>query len=360
MVINEKVSRVKREDYSLDNDISTCDACDSTDIKETREGYVCGNCGIVLSSLVLEYHHPYDQNKVQNAPRGRTQIGFYKERMNKTQSVQLHKFAQLDSERDREEDVKIKAKREIKRILSGLSLPLTESLPIFKQFSAIRKVLQHGTKFRCVEKLAPITIYLHFKLNCKGINEQELLDISSITKKEFNAFKLQVKNFIPYYHKRDRKNYILQKILQITEEFGMGMEFYDTAKRIMYKFWEIIKNTKDDVIAGVVCSIVALCDKQKRLKVNAICSHLGIQMSTIQRQVEQNVFNHLRVKGFKSLVKSSDLLRKIMIKLNLIEQDEEMPMFQSLTEVKLGSAQKIFNPHKTFEYFLHSVNTTSG
>jgi len=360
MATNEKISRVKREVYSLDNDISTCDACDSTDIKETREGYVCGNCGIVLSSLVLEYHHPYDQNKVQNAPRGKTQIGFYKERVNKAQSVQLHKFAQLDAERDREEDVKIKAQREIKRILSGLSLPLTESLPIFKQFSAIRKVLQHGTKFRSPEKLVPITIYLHFKLNCKGINEQELLEISQISKKEFNAFKLQVKNFIPYYHKRDRKNYILQKILQITEEFGMGMEFYDTAKRIMYKFWEIIKNTKDDVIAGVVCSIVALCDKQKRLKVNAICSHLGIQMSTIQRQVEQNVFNHLRVKGFKSLVKSSELLRKIMIRLDLIEQDEEMPLFQSLTEVKLGSAQKIFNPHETFEYYLHAVKTTSG
>ncbi|GAG27532.1 unnamed protein product, partial [marine sediment metagenome] len=159
---------------------------------------------------------------------------------------------------------------------------------------------------------------------------------------------------------RDRKNYILQKILQITEEFVMGMDFYNTAKKIMYTFWEIIKNTKDDVIAGVVCSIVALCDKQKRLKVNAICSHLGIQMSTIQRQVEQNVFNHLRVKGFQSLVKSSELLRKIMIRLGLIEQDEGMPVVQSLTEVKLGSVQKIFNPHDDFEYYMHAVNTDSG
>lgn len=348
------------KEYSLDNDISTCDACGSTDIKETREGYVCGECGIVLSSLVLEYHHPYDQNAVQTAPRGKTQIGFFKERMNKAQSVRLQKWQQLNSERGREEDVKVKAQREIRRILSGLNLPLSESQPIFKQFSAIRKVLQHGTKFRSVEKLVPITIYLHFKLNCKGINEEELLEISLISKKEFNAFKLQVKNFIPYYNKRDRKKYILQKIFQVTEEFGMNMEFYDAAKRIMYKFWEIIKNTKDDVIAGVVCSIVALCDKQKRLKVNAICSHLGIQMSTIQRQVEQNVFNRLRVKGFKSLVKSSDLLCKIMINLGLIERDNEMPMFQSLTEVKLGSAQNIFNPHKTFEYYMHAIKTNSG
>ena len=354
------IKKWQQEEYSLENDISSCDACDSTDIKQTREGYVCGNCGIVLSSLVLEYHHPYDQAVIQNAPRGRTQIGLYKERMTKPQSVQLQKWQRLDSERDREEDVKIKAQSEIRRLLSGLGLPLSETLPIFKQFCAIRKVLQSGTKFRSPEKLVPITIYLHFKLNCKGINEQELLEISLISKKEFNAFKLQVKNFIPYYNKRDRKNYILQKILQITEQFGMGMEFYDTSKKIMYTFWEIIKNTKDDVIAGVVCSIVALCDKQKKLKVNAICSHLGIQMSTIQRQVEENVFNHLRVKGFKSLVKSSALLRKVMIKLGLIEHDEVMPLVQSLMEVKLGSAQKIFNHHETFEYYMHAVKTTSG
>jgi len=354
------IKKWQQEEYSVDNDISACDACNSTDIKQTREGYVCANCGIILSSLVFEYHHPYDEAVIQNAPRGKTQIGFYKERVTKAQSVQLQKWQKLDSERDREEDVKIKAQKEIRRILSGLALPLSELQPIFKQFSAIRKVLQPGTKFRSPEKLVPITIYLHFKLNCKGINEQELLEISRITKKEFNAFKLQVKNFIPYYQKRDRKNYILQKILQITEQFGMNMEFYDTAKRIMYTFWETIKCTKDDVIAGVVCSIVALCDKQKRLKVNTICSHLGIQMSTIQHQVEQNVFNHLRVEGFKSLVKSSELLRKIMIKFGLIEQEEEMPLVQSLMEVKLGTAQKIFNPHESFEYYLHAVRTNLG
>jgi transcription initiation factor TFIIIB Brf1 subunit/transcription initiation factor TFIIB len=360
MATNERLSRIKREVYSLDKEISTCDACDSTDIKQTREGYVCANCGLVLSSLVLEYHHPYNETVIQHAPRGGTQIGLYKERVTTPQSAQLQKWQKLDSERDREEDVKIKARSEIKRLLSGLGLPLSESQHIFKQFCAIRKVLQSGTKFRSPEKLVPITVYLHFKLNCKGINEQELLEISNITKKEFNAFKLQVKNFIPYYCKRNRKDYILQKILQITEEFGMDMEFYNTAKKIMYSFWEVIKNTKDDVIAGVVCSIVALCDKQKRLKVNAICSHLGIQMSTIQRQVELNVFHYLRVKGFKSLVKSSELLRKVMIKLGLIEKDERMPVVESLTVVNLGSGKKVFNPLKTFEYYMHVIKTTLG
>ena len=107
-----------------------------------------------------------------------------------------------------------------------------------------------------------------FKLNCRGINEQELLEISDITKKEFNAFKLQLRTFLPEYQARNRKNYVLQKIFQVTEEFELGMEFYDTARGIMYRLWEIIKNTKDDVIAGVVCSIVALCEPNRELMVN--------------------------------------------------------------------------------------------
>ena len=122
----------------------------------------------------------------------------------------------------------------------------------------------------------------------------------------------------------------------------MDMEFYHSAKKMLYRLWEIIKNTKDDVIAGVVCSIVALCRTGCDLKMNSICSHLGIQMSTIQRQVEQNVFNHLRVKGFTSLVRSSSLLKNVMIKLGLVEPGEEV---LSVVQFTLGNATDIYNVH---------------
>ena len=93
-----KQIRIKEEDVSLhrDGDLSTCEACESTDIKKTREGYVCCNCGLVLSGLILEYHHPYQVSTIQHAPKGETQIGSYKERVANAQSVQLKKWQQLD------------------------------------------------------------------------------------------------------------------------------------------------------------------------------------------------------------------------------------------------------------------------
>jgi len=339
-----KLLRVKEGDLSLnsDNDSYSCDACGSTNITEARAGCVCRNCGLVLSSLVLEYHRPYEVSKLQHSPEGKTQIGSYRERVSKAQSVQLKKWQRLDSERTHEENMKKLARREIKRILSGLNISLMGADPVFKRFWGIRKRIRPGTKFRSVERLVPITIYLHYKLNCKGISEQELLEISQITKKEFNSFKLQLHAYFPSYQNRDRKDYVLKRIYQLTEEFKLGMEFYHSAKDIMYRFWEVIKNTKDDVIAGVVCSIVALCQADCDLRVNAICSHLGIQMSTIQRQVEHNVFNHLRVKGFISLVRSSDLLKKVMVKLGLIKQDERI---LSVISIKLGEGVGIYNAH---------------
>jgi hypothetical protein len=196
---------------------------------------------------------------------------------------------------------------------------------------------------------------LNFKVNCKPFNEHELLEIARINKKEFNSFKLQLSAFIPDYMSRNRKEFILRKVLQVSETFDMGFDFYRTAKKVLYKFWDIIKNTTDDVIAGVCTSIVALCENQERVKVNTICSHLGIQMSTIHRQVEKNIFKRLNVDGFESLVKSSNLLKKIMQKLNVIELDEP-----SILKIQLGLCKAVFNCHDTRNYYFYAIPLTSN
>ena len=344
-----------------DRSINSCDVCHSRNIQKTLEGYVCGDCGIVLSRLIMEYHRPYDEANLHHAPKGRTQIGTVKERFSNERSPHLNKLNKLDSERDNDERVSVSAHYEIRRILSTLGLSLVEVSPVYKLFIKLRKCLQKGTKYRSVRKLVPITIYLYFKLNCKGINEQELLEKSEITKKEFNNFKLQLRNYIPQYYSRDRKQFILQKIMNITVEFNQGMEFYHAAERVLERFWEIIKNTKDDVVAGICTSIIALCEIERDLKVNVICNHLSIQMSTIHRQIEQKIFERLRVEGFESLVRSSDLLRKIMVKLGVIEDNEPLePQPVSVLKIKIGNATNIFNAHESIEYYIYAVKTTFG
>jgi transcription initiation factor TFIIIB Brf1 subunit/transcription initiation factor TFIIB len=359
---SDRIKRYRDDiEHYQDIDIDSCDVCHSRNIQKTPEGYVCGECGIVLSRLIMEYHRPYTESRIHHAPKGRTQIGTVKERFCNEKSLRLDKLSKLDSERNADERAKINGIFEIKKILSNLGLSLGEVDPVLKLFLKLRKCLQKGTKYRSVRKLVPITIYLYFKLNFKGINEQELLEKSEISKKEFNSFKLQLRDYIPQYYSRDRKHYILQKIMNITVALNQDMQFYHAAEKVLEKFWQIIKNTKDDVVAGVCTSIIALCEAERDLKVSTICNQVGIQMSTIHRQIEQKIFERFRVEGFESLVRSSDLLRKLMVKIGIIEDNVALdPQPISILKIKIGNATNVFNAHESMEYYIYAVKTTFG
>ena len=216
----------------LDSEITACEACNSTDIKHEPMGYVCGNCGLVLSELVMQYDRPYQDHKIQHAPLGKTQMGFYKERQIIARSDRMAALSKLDQERSTQERVKTKAKYEINRILSAMGLPLKESDVIQKLFWGLYTKLQPNTKYRGVDKLVPITVYLHCKLECKVFSQRELLEVAKISKKELNQFKLQLRNFIPHYTKRNRKELILKMIISVCEQYELGMKFYETARKI--------------------------------------------------------------------------------------------------------------------------------
>jgi len=216
---------------------------------------------------------------------------------------------------------------------------------VLKKFKSIFNALTPGTKYRSYEKLVPLCIYFCFKFANLSINEGKLLEVSKILKKDFNAFKLQILHFFPQYADRNRVDFILQKILEVTERFELGMEFYYTSKRILYKFWKAIKNTKDTVIAGLVSSITALCSYKDKVAVNAICKALNIRESTIQFQVKTRIFERFRIPGFTTLVGSSDILKKAMQEMKLIDL--------KIIEIKLGNAVQTFNNFDNFDYYFY-------
>jgi hypothetical protein len=224
--------------------------------------------------------------------------------------------------------------------------------------------LGKGTKYRSPEKLIPCIIYFHYKKNNKPISEINLLEIAHISKKDFNTFKLQMLEMWPNYQERNRKDYILQRILEICEHFNLGINFYYQTKKILYHFYESIKNTKDDVIVGLVSSITLLCSERQDLKVCNICKHLNIKMSTIQTQVKKRIFKHFHVTNYISLIRSRTILKRIIIKLGILdpylikfEQEEEFePEFGAedfSRVVSLGSARPIFNTYDNRKYYVN-------
>ncbi|MFX0008878.1 MAG: hypothetical protein ACFE9R_01075 [Candidatus Hermodarchaeota archaeon] len=352
------------QNLSLDE----CDLCGSDDIIEVREGYVCRNCGVVLEIQRLEYHTPYETTQLQHAVLGKTQMGFWKERRVMSDSIHMEHLSKLDGVREREETIKQTALIEIKRILTGLQFPLSDSLVILKKVLVIREMLGKGTKFRDPEKLVPCVIYFYYKNNNKPIREAKLLELISLSKKEFNNFKLQMLEMWPDYQERNRQEYISQRILALCEHFGLDMGFYHQSKKILYRLYNSIKNTKDDVIVGLVSSITLLCSNNKDIKVSSICDFFNIKMSTISTQVKRRIFNQFHVNGYISLVRSKDVLKRIMIKLNLIDPqlielellDEQEDGIEELYRfIALGSAQPVFSHHKDKLYYLNLVKYAS-
>jgi hypothetical protein len=347
---------------SLKNPLEYCDICGSEDIVETTEGFCCRTCGIVLEVQKLEYYKPYEDIAIQNAVLSKTRIGFKNERSINRNSVHMEKLSMLDSIRDGETNVCIAAKVEIRRIITGLGLSTKNVDIILQKFKEVRKKLGKGTKYRNPEKLAPCVIYFYYKQNNFPIREHDLLKLSYITKKDFNAFKLQMLEMWPQYQERNRQEYILQRILEVTEHFKLGMSFYYQSKKILYRFYENIKNTKDDVIVGLTVSIALLCSQNEDVKINAICNRLGIKMSTIQSQINRRIFERFKVSGFKSLVRSADLLKNVMVKLRIIDpksiDDEKSELINDsepesdIVHVTLGSAIQVFNSTIPLENFL--------
>ncbi len=332
-----------------------CDMCGSMDIIETYEGFSCQNCGIVLELQKLEYHRPYDKDILQYAVMNKTQIGTKKERFGVSNSVRIEALNKLDARRSYEEIVVNAARAEIKRIITALKLPNKDIYPLLERFKFIRSQIATGTKYRNPTMLVPSVIYAFYKENSKPIHERKLLDVAHISKKDFNSFKLSIIRIWPQYQERNRKEYVVRRILAMTEHFNLGMPFFYQSKKILNTFYENIKNTKDDIIVGLVCSITLLCTRNATCRVSNLCDILGIEMSAIQKQVEKRVFDRYRVAGFRSLVKSAGLLKKIMAKLGVFENKERLEE-KKLIQITLGSASPVFNANNDLEYYFFVRN----
>jgi hypothetical protein len=269
---------------------------------------------MVLEVQKLEYHRPYEESRIQNAMLGNTQIGYVRERLQIGISERLTRLNKVHSSSKSSKEIVIsQAELVMKTIFSTLNLPEGMIPLVLKKFKEIRAKIEPGKKYRTPDKLIPLTIYFVFKANNLPIREYELLGVSKITKSEFNHFKTEIHKYFPQYQQRDRQKYIIQRILEVTEHFNLGMEFFHKAKTIFIKFWSILKNTKDDVVAGVISAIVILCNRTYKISINAICKRLGIQMSTIQSQIKKKIFDHFGILGFVSLMRSSDILRLFIL-----------------------------------------------
>ncbi len=240
---NPKVNLTKRT--LLEKKI--CDFCHSSDFVQTKIGKVCKTCGVVDEQKVLKYYLPFNEAKVQHAPlTNKTQIGTIFECFNSKNSQRLVSLMKTNR-RYNNADYQLEIGRvEISRISHALQLPHRLKKEIFLAYSEVRNRITPGTKFRSPTGLAAVVIYTMMKLRNLSVDQNIILQLTHLSRREFNEFKLKVCPLFNDYSKRNRKAYISQKLLEISEQFKLGMKFYFRSKQMLDRMWSVIKNTRNE------------------------------------------------------------------------------------------------------------------
>ncbi len=299
---------------------SVCECCGSSDFTASEFGKICKACGVIKEQLSMVYNTPYRENAVQHAPMsGFTKIGTLYEQLANQNSSKIRSLKKTNLRYNRPDHQLEIGRVEISRLFHILQLPHRLKRETFQSYCEVRNRLTPGTKYRSPAGLSAVVVYTMMKLRKISIDQIAILEVSHLSRKEFNEFKLKVCPLFRDYAKRDRKAYVSQKLLQISEQFELGMKFYFRSKKILDGLWSQINNTTDEAVAGLTASLCLLTQQSKHVTVTSICNQLGIMPSTVHFQVRKQIIDRYQVQGYKSLLRSRELITTALSKLGLVE-----------------------------------------
>jgi hypothetical protein len=180
-----------------------------------------------------------------------------------------------------------------------------------RQYYNIRNALATSSKYMNVNVLGPIFILHFLKVNGLTFNFHSSLPYLQINKHEyFIGLKKITPFFIHEYGNRDRKLQVMDIIEEVKTYFGLKKRFYKNAHTILERLWELLQNTTDEVLAGVISVLSVISINNESISVNAVCEKIGIASSSVIYQVRNKLFKALKISGFTTLRKSKALIRK--------------------------------------------------
>jgi len=282
--------------------LDVCYHCNSINISEISYGYVCRTCGTVQERMKIESETSVENTQFQTPVTSKTTIGNEGERKRAKNSGKIHNLSKLNSIKQYKDNIMEIAFIRAKTVIEKLGRSTKDASIIIRKFREIRPYIRPKSKFRNPEKCIPCIIYFCYKEANIVIDGETLLEVSEISKLEFNEFRKQMELFWPGYKTRNHKKYILTRIGGI-----IGYEnLYYQSKKILDKFWEIIKDAKDDVIAGLVIGIAITLSKCEKLTLFSLSTSLNITQSSLQKSIQSKLFDRHgirnKVKGFKKKV----------------------------------------------------------
>jgi len=287
-----------------------CKYCGSEDITETEYGYVCRNCATDQGRKRYQSTTSYNKIQIQNVITLKTTMGNERERERSTNKEKIAYLNKLNSMIPHPEETMQTAFYQTKTLLEKLGRPYKDISKILKKFNEIHPHFKKSRKFRNPKKLIPCVVYYYYKINNIVIDQGILLENSDLSNAELNAFRRGMENFWSKYQNMDRKKFVLNRIGGLITEKKLGTDLYFQSEKILDKFWDLIKDSKDDVIAGLVIGIAKIRSKREDIALGPICEFLRISQGTLQKSIQRKLFDlhgiKNKEKGFKNKVKFLD------------------------------------------------------
>lgn len=257
--------------FEQEEKFSICEDCKS--LLSKRYGfYICPNCGLIAREILK---------------KNTTKLKFFKAN---------------------EEQVKKDAELQIQRLLSYFYLPMNGELEfnLKRLFTDIWKSLDNKTKYKDADKLIPIIFYYYFQ-NRRFISRKELLEQTDLTREEFNAFTIQISEFLPLYPLELKRHQIFKRFLKLQDEFDLEREFYYISVHLLLNLPSIL-STSRDIIAATISILTKLVENDESISVNQILRFFKVNRSTVRYFVIEKIIKEYNLLGFTNLGQSKELL----------------------------------------------------
>ena len=177
----------------------------------------------------------------------------------------------------------------------------------------IHASLKKYTKFKSVRLLAPVVVYSVLRSKGTTIKSLDFCRASGISLSDFKEGLLVVNPFYFEYVKRDREEFVSQLVAKMITKFNLDSNFWDTTKKMIRTFLPLFKNTKDNIVAGLIITLSFVALDYKLRAISEIFEALGTSVTRAHYHVRKEIFLPNQLGDFKGFVKSKEQLKQFLL-----------------------------------------------
>lgn len=173
--------------------------------------------------------------------------------------------------------------------------------------------LKKCTKFKSLRLLAPVVVYTVLRSKGMTVKSADFCRASDISLSDFKEGLRVINPYYFEYIKRDREKFVSQLIDKIIAQFNLDSTFKDTTKKTFKIFFPLFKNTKDNIVAGLIFALSFVALDYELRALYGIFEALGTDLTRAHYHIRRKIFLPNLLGDFKGFVTSKEQLKQFLL-----------------------------------------------